>query len=98
MFRYAHVIVPAVQHLQAGEVSEVLPIFRDALLANVSSRKSATPLDSDTARERIVSTLASMDEAEAFQDWLLWNLESKGFVPADPYAFEEEATNAEYDD
>lgn len=97
-FRYARVITPAVQRLSAGEVSEVLPVFNGALLANVSNRKEASAMDSNSTRERVVSFLSSMLETGTFQDWMIWNLLDKGFAPLDPYAFAGEATDAEYDD
>lgn len=97
-FQYDRIVTPAVLRLSAGDVSEVLPVYRGALLANVSKREPASAIATEEPRSEITSTFAAMASADAFSTWLIWNLENKGFVPVDPSAFESEATEAEYDE
>ena len=77
--RYANTIVPAIRRLAAGEVSEVLPVFRGALLANVSNRKATGALAAQNTRTQISQALSSFCENDAFLDWMIWNLQDKGF-------------------
>ena len=79
-FENARAIAPVVARLKTGAISEPIEVYGGAVLACVSAREPADAVATDSVREQARSMMSSAYGAAAFQDWLLWNLNRKGFT------------------
>lgn len=78
-FENARAIAPAVARLKVGAVSEPIEVYGGAVLACVSAREAADPVAADSVRDQARSMMSAAYGSAAFQDWLVWNLNNKGF-------------------
>ena len=81
-FPNAQAVIPVAMRLRKGELSEPVPVFRGALLAYVVDRRPGDALAAEMVRPQVRQALARRREQTVVEDWMRWNLDDVGFVPA----------------
>ena len=79
-FPNARALVPEVIRVPAGGLSKPVRLFGGAAIAHVESRTPAESFEAAAAREAVAGQLAQAENAAAFADWVIWNLETRGFT------------------
>lgn len=81
---HASQIVPAALRMKAGDISDPLKIPGGALIVRLDARTHEESPDSSfelaSTRERIANQRSQMSDALFFSEWMIWNLNEKGFT------------------
>lgn len=79
-FENARAIAPVAARMKIGDISEPIEVYGGAVLAYVTARDAADAVATDSIREQARSMMSAAYGSAAFQDWLIWNLNRKGFT------------------